>query len=319
MSGPQVIGVDGGGTRTRAVILDEAGVELGRAATGPALVDGRELPIDIEGVVSTVQSAALAADIELPCAALCAGFAGVGRERERQAVEAVLAERDLAAAVRVVTDAEAAFFDAFRAGPGILMIAGTGSVGLGQAEDGRQGRVGGWGSLLGDEGSAYEIGLRAMRSIARSVDGRGEPTQLLGQLVADLSLVSPEDLIAWAAAAGKRAIASLAPTVCDLAAAGDPVAAKIISDAVSSLAAHVDALLAQLGPWSSPPGLALAGGLLSMDRPLREPLAAAAAERVCVVLDTQVAAVRGAGLMALAGLVHGPTDDDAVRRSGAAS
>ena len=90
MSGPLVIGVDGGGTRTRAIILDEEGVELGRAATGPALVDGRELPIDIEGVVSTVQSAAMAADIALPCTALCGGFAGVGREQERQAVEAAL-------------------------------------------------------------------------------------------------------------------------------------------------------------------------------------------------------------------------------------
>lgn len=306
MSGPRVIGVDGGGTRTRAVILDAGGVELGRAATGPALVDGRELPIDIEGVVSTVRSAALAAGIELPCTALCAGFAGVGRERERQAVEAVLAEQDLAAAVRVVTDAEAAFFDAFRTGPGLLMIAGTGSVGLGRGEDGRQARVGGWGLLLGDEGSGYEIGLRAMRTIARSADGRAEPTQMLGEFVAELSLVGPEDLIVWAAGAGKRAIAGLAPKVCDLAAAGDLAAAKIIADAVASLAEHVDALLAQLGPWSSPPGLALAGGLLATDRPLREPLAAAVAKRACVVLNAQVAAVRGAGLMALSGLAPGP-------------
>lgn len=311
MSGPLVIGVDGGGTRTRAVILDEAGVELGRGATGPALVDGRELPIDIEGVVSTVRSAAMAADIALPCAALCGGFAGVGRERERQAVESALAEHQLATAVRVVTDAEAAFFDAFRAGPGLLMIAGTGSVALGRAEDGRQARVGGWGLLLGDEGSAYEIGLRALRAIARSADGRGEPTEMEAQFVAGLSLIGPEDLIAWVAGAGKTAIAGLAPAVCDLAAAGDAAAAAIVSDAVASLAAHVDALLSQLGPWTTPPRLALAGGLLAPDRPLRAPLAAAAAERRCVVLETQVAAVRGAALMALAGLVPGRGSDSA--------
>lgn len=311
MSGPLVIGVDGGGTRTRAIILDEAGGELGRAATGPALVDGRELPIDIEGVVSTVRSAAMAAGIALPCTALCGGFAGVGREQERKAVEAALVEHDLAKGVRVVTDAEAAFFDAFRAGPGLLMIAGTGSVALGRAEDGRQARVGGWGLLLGDEGSAYEIGLRALRAIARSADGRGEPTKLQAYFIAELSLISPEDLIAWAAGAGKRAIAGLAPAVCDLAAAGDPAAAAIISEAVASLAAHIDALLAQLGPWSSPPRLALAGGLLAPDRPLRAPLAAAAAERDCVVLDSQVAAVRGAALMALAGLVPGQGADNA--------
>jgi glucosamine kinase len=311
MSGPLVIGVDGGGTRTRAVILDADGVEVGRAATGPALMNRQELPIDIDGVVSTVRSAALAADFELPAAALCAGFAGVGREQERQAVEEALGEHDLAKALRVVTDAEAAFFDAFRAGPGLLLIAGTGSVALGRAEDGRQARVGGWGLLLGDEGSAYEIGLRAMRAIARSADGRSEPTQLLAQFIADLSLIGPEDLIAWAAGAGKKVIASLAPAVCDLAAAGDAAAAAIVSEAVASLATHVDALIAQLGPWSSSPGLALAGGLLAMDRPLREPLAMAVAERPCVLLDTQVAAVRGAALMALAGFVPGPTNDGA--------
>jgi glucosamine kinase len=308
MSGRLVVGVDGGGTRTRAVILDEAGGELGRAATGPALVDRPELPIDIEGVVSTVRSAALAADIELPCAALCAGFAGVGRERERQAVEAALAEHDLASAVRVVTDAEAAFFDAFRAGPGLLLIAGTGSVALGRAEDGREARVGGWGLLLGDEGSGYEIGLRALRAIARSTDGRGRATGLLPRFLADLKLVGPEDMIVWAATAAKTAVAALAPTVCDLAGEGDDVAGTIVSAAVESLAGHVDALLDQLGPWTAPPGLALAGGLLGADRPLREPVAAAAAERACVVVETQVTPVRGAGLMALAGLARGPSD-----------
>jgi len=310
MSGRLVVGVDGGGTRTRAVILDEAGGELGRAATGPALVDRPELPIDIEGVVSTVRSAALAAAIELPCAALCAGFAGVGRERERVAVETALAEHDLASVVTVVTDAEAALFDAFQAGPGLLLIAGTGSVALGRAEDGREARVGGWGLLLGDEGSAYEIGMRALRAIARSTDGRGRATGLLPRFLADLNLVGPDDMIAWAAMAAKTAVAALAPTVCDLAADGDEVAGAIIHAAVESLASHVDALLARLGPWTSPPGLALAGGLLGMDRPLREPVIAAAAERPCVVLETQITPVRGAGLMALAGLARGGSDDD---------
>lgn len=302
MSVRRVVGVDGGGTRTRAVILDETGAELGRAATGPALVDRPDLPVDIEGAASTVCSAALAADVELPCAALCAGFAGVGRERERRAVETALAEHDLAATVRVVTDAEAAFFDAFRAGPGLLLIAGTGSVALGRAEDGREARVGGWGLLLGDEGSGYEIGLRALRAIARAADGRGEATELLPRFIADLQLVGPEDLIAWAATADKTAIAALAPTVCEQAAGGDAVAGAIVGEAASSLAGHVDALLARLGPWSVPPRLALAGGLLSVDRPLREPALAALAERDCRVIEAKIEPVRGAALMALAGL-----------------
>jgi len=298
MASRAVIGIDGGGTATRALILDERGRELARAEGGPALVDRPGQPIDIEAVATTVQRAAAAAGIDLPAAALCAGFAGVGREMERRAVEEALTGR-LASVARVITDAEAAFFDAFGDGPGLLLIAGTGSMGFGRGEDGREARTGGWGLLLGDEGSGYDIGLSGLRAAARAADGRGNATELLPRLMAELGLARPEELIPWAARAPKTAFAALAPTVCELAGAGDEVAAEIVTAAVASLTAHVDALLARLGPWSSPPGLALAGGLLAPGGPLREVVTTAATERACVVLGTHVAPVRGAAGLAL--------------------
>lgn len=302
MASRAVIGIDGGGTATRALILDERGRELGRAEGGPALIDRPGSPIDIEAVGATVQRAAAAADIELPAAALCAGFAGVGRELERRAVEEALTGR-LASVARVLTDAEAAFFDAFGDGPGLLLIAGTGSMGFGRSEDGREARVGGWGLLLGDEGSGYDIGLSGLRAAARAADGRAKASELLPRLMAEIGLSRSEELIAWASRAPKTAFAALAPTVCELAIAGDEVAAQIVAAAVASLAAHVDALLARLAPWSSPPGLALAGGLLAPGGPLRAAVSASAAKRGCVVVQRNVAPERGAARLALSDLI----------------
>lgn len=302
MASQAVIGIDGGGTATRVLILGEHGAEVARAEGGPALIDRPSAPIDVETVADTVERAAAAAGIELPAAGLCAGFAGVGRELERRAVEEALTGR-LAARARVITDADAAFFDAFGDGPGLILVAGTGSIALGRAEDGREARTGGWGTLLGDEGSGYDIGLSALRAAARAADGRGRATELLSRLTAELGLAGPEDLIRWASGARKTAFAALAPSVCELAAAGDAIAAEIVAAAVASLAAHVDALLARLGPWSAPPGLALAGGLLAPGGPLRDALVAAVAECACVVVDREVEPVRGAARLALRELV----------------
>ncbi len=266
---------------------------------------GRPEPLfDLEAIEATARRAASAAQLDLPAAALCAGLAGAGRDRERDAVQAALSRRALATAVRVVTDAEAAFFDAFGDGPGLLLIAGTGSVAWGRSEDGREARVGGWGGLLGDEGSGYDIGLRALRSVARAVDGRGGKTELQERLLAQLQVGEPQALIAWAAGAGKTEIAALAPIVCELAAAGDSAAVAIVETAVASLQSHVAALLAGLGPWSAPSTLALAGSLIAPGGPQRAPLLAAVAQYECAPTEARVDAARGAARLVLTDLVR---------------
>jgi glucosamine kinase len=298
MNSRSVIGVDGGGTVTRAVVLDDRGDELGRGEAGPALTDRNGGPIAIDALAAAAERAVENAGVPLPVAALCAGLAGVGQEEDRAAVEAALAARGIASTSRVVTDAEVGFYDAFADGPGILLISGTGSIAWGRAEDGREARAGGWGSLVGDEGSGYDIGLRGLRAALRAADGRGGETELLARLTAQLGTAEPEDLVAWAASAAKSEIAGLAPLVCDLARAGDGVAATIIDAALALLAGHVAALLARLGPWNVPPGLALAGGLLSPGGPLRDALVAATADYPCVPTAGAVDAARGAALMA---------------------
>jgi len=304
MESRYVIGIDGGGTATRALLLDERGTELGRGDAGPSLADRDGCPVEIEALAAAAERAGRQAGVALPVAGLCAGLAGVGREEERADVEAALAARGIASQTRVVTDAEAALYDAFADGPGILVISGTGSIAWGRAEDGRQARAGGWGPLIGDEGSGYDIGLRGLRAVLRAADGRGSETELSAQFAARLATAGPDDLLRWTARAAKSEIAGLAPLVCEAAGAGDPVAAAIVGGAIAALTNHVAALLTRLGPWSALPGLALGGGLLSPGGALRDALVAATADYPCVPLPAAVDAAHGAALMALRMLVE---------------
>ncbi|MYC51842.1 MAG: hypothetical protein F4X47_05945, partial [Gammaproteobacteria bacterium] len=175
VTGPYVAGVDGGGTRTRVLLLARDGATVGRAE-GPAALVRPDHPAPAARVVAdTVRRAADAAGVALPLPALWAGLAGAGRPRVRRALEAALRDERIAREVGVGTDVEAAFHDAFGGGPGIVVVAGTGSVVLGAAEDGRRLQVGGWGGVMGDEGSGYHIGVSAQRAHPAATDRRPPP------------------------------------------------------------------------------------------------------------------------------------------------
>jgi glucosamine kinase len=193
-----VVGVDGGATQARALVTDLEGRTRGRATAGAALGRPSEPVAVVPGLLALTRSAVEDAGAELPVAALCCALAGVGRERERDLVERALAGAGVAQRVRVVTDAEAALHDAFRDGPGIVLIAGTGSVAWGRGPDGRVARAGGWGALLGDEGSGYALGLGALRAVLRAHDGRARPTTLTGAVLRETGLNEAAELVRWA-------------------------------------------------------------------------------------------------------------------------
>jgi glucosamine kinase len=204
--------------------------------------------------------------------------------------------------VVVGTDVEAAFYEAFGEGPGILLVAGTGSVAWGRGPLGRTARVGGWGQLLGDEGSGYAIGLGALRAVARAEDGRGPPTSLRSALLEALSVTDVGALVPWAAAASKAEVARLAPLVARAAEEGDSVADRLLADAALQLEGHVAAVLERTGPWAAPPEVVLWGGIVGEKGPLR----ARVAERLAGLPVTVAARVLdpalGAARLALRGL-----------------
>lgn len=269
-----VIGVDGGGSRTRALVADEGGAGI-VSVEGPAsAVRPGTAEHSADVIAALVRDALAAAGMEhVVPKVLCVGVAGVGRQAEHDALWQALSGRELAEDVVVHADATVALDDAFGDGSGILLVAGTGSVAFGRGPAGAFARCGGWGPVIGDEGSGAWIGRRALSVVAASTDGREPATALTGAVLTAAEVGSVDDLIAWAAAATPAQLAALAPAVAQTAEAGDLRANAILSLAVEELVLHVRALARQLftDERASIP-VALAGGLLDRGSPLRRRL-----------------------------------------------
>ncbi len=259
-----VVGVDGGGSKTCAVVARVDGTVLGTADGPASAVRPGGVPHAADVIAACVRDALRAAGDELTRpAALVVGVAGVGREAERDALADALTARALAAAVDVTTDAAIALDDAFGEGPGILLIAGTGSIAYGRAPDGRFERCGGWGPVIGDEGGGAWLGRRALNIAAAAADGREPETALVPALLGAIDGDHPSAMIAWAARATPADFATLAPVVVRVASDGDLRANALLALGVEELVLHVRTLARALfvDERAAVP-LAFAGGLL---------------------------------------------------------
>jgi len=269
-----VIGVDGGGTKTRALLADERGEQIAEAVGAASAVKPGEIEHSagvIAGVVRDVLEIAERAGARPRV--LAVGVAGVGREPEREALLEALVAQQLADEVSVVPDYAIALEDAFSDGPGVLLIAGTGSMAFGRSPAGATARCGGWGPAFGDEGSGGWIGRRALSVGAAAADGREPETALTGAVLTAAEVSEVTDLIRWASGAPAAQLATLAPVVMSVADAGDLRANSIVSMAVEELALHIRALARQLfaDERASVP-VALTGGLLRKGTSLRKRL-----------------------------------------------
>jgi N-acetylglucosamine kinase-like BadF-type ATPase len=273
VSGPVFIGIDGGGTRARALVADASGRELARRVGGAGIVRAED-PAAAAATLAELAHAVLAeAHASATDAVLCCALAGAGRDTERDAVRVALTLAGAAAQIVIVGDAEALMTDAFGSDTGVLLVAGTGSIAWARAADGTQTRVGGWGLHLGDEGSGYAIGVATLRAIARAADGRAVATALSAAVLAQLGLAAAGDLIGWAARATKAEIASLAPLALRAAERADRAALDVRDGAVAELVLLATTAARRAG--LAQPRIALAGGLIEAGAPLRAAVAAA--------------------------------------------
>src|SRR5438132_8794583 len=250
-----VVGIDAGASKTRAFAVDRAGTVVGRGAGG----GGNLLTSpDPQGAIAAALAEALggrgADAIVLSCA-------GGDRETERARGQEILARLAPPGAKLLVThDAIAALYAGNPTGCGVVLIAGTGSIAYGRNEEGEEDRAGGWGYLIGDEGSAVWCGLEALRAVAHTVDGRGTPTKLEALIFHELGVGEFGDVLPFvygrphpapAIAAATRALAVAS-------AEGDAIANGILQRGATSLARAAAVVALTLGLPGGP--VYLSGG-----------------------------------------------------------
>lgn len=303
MMNQYVIGVDGGASKTAAVVMDERGQVLGRGRSdssnyhlvGP---DGVKVAL-----LSAMHDAAAEAGIDLnQIAAATWGLAGAGRPAEAQRLEDLRSKLLPDIPGGVETDAVAALVGGTGARFGVVLIAGTGMVAYGENTAGDQVQAGGWGHIL-DHGGGYDLAQEALRSVALATDESDLPTDLREQILDFLKLKKSTDLVSWVYAPDRKIadIAALAPVVLASAEAGDLVATDVVTRAADALAGAVDAVTRRLGIWEQPFPLVLAGGLLTTNDFYRQIVTQAVRVRVPAAhpLHAQADAAVGAGLLAL--------------------
>ena len=269
-----VIGIDGGGSKTHAMVADEQGRTIAETVgPGSAVRPGRaEQSADV--IADVVRDALASCEMtHVTPRVLCVGVAGAGRETERNELWQALVSRDLASELVIHSDFSIALDDAFGDGPGVLLISGTGSVAFGRGPTGATARCGGWGPVCGDEGSGAWIGRRALSVVTAAADGREPETALTGAILTAAQVNESQDLIGWAANATPGQLATLAPTVLSVAEAGDLRANALVSLAVEELVLHVRALARQLfGDERASVPVGLTGGMLARGSTLRKRL-----------------------------------------------
>ena len=287
-----LIGVDVGGTKTAVGVSDGETVLARAEGSGAAVRPGRALASAT--VIADVVRKALAGADRLRADVLYVGAAGAGREPEREELQKALRTENLATTVVVSTDIEIALAAAFDEGPGIVVSAGTGSVAVGRDRSNRRKRIGGYGWQMGDEGSGYAIGRAALGAVSRAADGRSPRTALTERVLAATRSDTFDALVRWAAGASPAEVAALAPHVLDVAAHGDILAQGIADYAARELTQLVLCLLPVLDV-EPPVGVAVTGGLLSTDGPLRRSVLTRLKEEPGLVpVDVPVDSVLGA-------------------------
>ncbi len=262
------LGIDGGGSKTLAIVVDAQGNERGRGQSGSTNYAAVGINQAVNHIRSAAEEAARAANCPLPLHAAWLGLAGIDRPDDCNKLLPYL--HSLARIVCLTNDAELVL-SALEGTVGIALIAGTGSIALGRNIQGTITRVGGWGHIFGDEGSGYEIGRQGLQAAARSADGREPRTALLELIMEEWKLNIPSDLIGKVYHEKEKAsIAQLSTLVFKAARNGDEMAQKIIEQAANELALAAITVGNTLDRPGETLPIALSGGLLLHEEDFRE-------------------------------------------------
>jgi len=273
MPAPLVVGIDAGGSKTRAFAVDREGAVVGRGAGGGAnLLSSPDPAGSIAAALAESIGSATPEAVVLSCS-------GGDRPADREKGRAILTQL-VGPTVRidVTHDAIAALYAGNPAGCGVVLISGTGSIAFGRNDEGDERRAGGWGYLIGDEGSAVWLGLEGLRAAAHHADGRGAGTTITAHVLHELGVTSFMEVIPLLYGRPHPAPAILAAVraVGRAAAESDAIAVSIVQRGAHALARAASVVAAELRLGDGP--VYLAGGafesLPSLQRAVRGELLA---------------------------------------------
>jgi N-acetylglucosamine kinase-like BadF-type ATPase len=268
MTAPLVVGIDAGGSKTRAFAVDRDGAVVGRGAGGGAnLLSSPDPAGSIAAALTESLGSAKPEAVVLSCS-------GGDRPADREKGRAILTQLvGPAVRIEVTHDAIAALYAGNPAGCGVVLIAGTGSIAFGRNDEGDERRAGGWGYLIGDEGSAVWLGLEGLRAAAHNADGRGAGTTITAHILRELGVQSFMEVIPQLYGRPHPAPAILAAVraVGRAAAESDAIAVSIVQRGAHALARAASVVAAELRLEDGP--VYLAGGafesLPSLERAVR--------------------------------------------------
>jgi len=316
-----VMGIDGGGTQTRTVLADGTGRVLGRGTSGP----GNYHNVGVQAVQANIDEALRQAwdQAGLERRSADAAFLGLGSivsREDRNVIRSIVDDLDMAPNeyVGVDHDLRVALAGGLVGQPGIVVIAGTGSSCYGRTADGHSWRAGGWGPVLDDRGSSYDLGRRAMIAAVRDFDRRGEPTVLRERVLDVLCLDDIQKIMfkVDGQRLSRKEVAELARVVTFAAQEGDAVAQSIISEGAEQLALMIRTVAEALFAESDGPvRVATAGGLMQAGGVIMDPLREAVARQApsCRIVEPVLSPELGATLLAVE-LAVGKADAAVVER-----
>jgi glucosamine kinase len=284
------LGIDGGGSKTKCIAGADTTI-LGSAVTGPSNITRVGEARARESIHQAITQACAAAKITpQQIVSACIGAAGAARKEVAEAVRKFAAEL-IPGKIKIVGDMEIALQAAFGIGPGVIVIAGTGSIAFGRNEQGQTARAGGWGYAISDEGSAHWIARQAVIALLRAADeANGFPTNsaLLQELKRASNVNSLEQLAS--AANATQDFAGLFPAVVNAAEGSDQQARQILQQAASELARLAQIVMRKLYPAkNSSVSMAMVGGVFRHALKVRESFAAQVySENTNVVLNREV-------------------------------
>ena len=253
------LGIDGGGTKTACVVGNENTILGAATAEGSNVLRVGERQAR-ESIASVVQHACAAAKVRPESIErTCVGVGGGARPETAATVRQILSEL-VSGQVEVVGDMVIAMEAAAGSGPGVIVIAGTGSIAYGRNSAGQTARAGGWGFAISDEGSGFWIGRKAVSAAMRAFD-EGRSTALLEAAIKSWNLSAREQLIVAANASTHPDFAGLFPAVLAAAEADDPTAHDVLAEAGAELAALAKIVIRRIFAKGENVPVAMSGGV----------------------------------------------------------